>query len=143
MVIDEAFVLTATYFRVVLTSIHLRTGTLALGPAARGSFPLDHGGQCKAAADAYLACIRSPTTKQAHFECKDLSRSYLECRMNKNLMAPEDLGTLGFSAERAVVPPVDDGGDKSREPIIAGLAGAKKAKGGFLGISLPGSKQSS
>lgn len=93
------------------------------------------------AADAYLACIRSPTTKQAHHECKELSRAYLECRMNKNLMAPEDLGSLGFSEDRAVVPPVDDGGAKSREPIIAGLAGAKKAKGGFLGITLPGSKQ--
>lgn len=103
---------------------------------ARGSFPLDHGGKCKRVADAYLACIRS--NEDEHNVCKQLSREYLECRMRVNLMAPEDLNTLGFGVDAVVVAPAAGAHALKRGDVIAGLSGAKKGKGGFLGLQLPG-----
>mmetsp|Transcript_14010 Transcript_14010/g.39606 ORF Transcript_14010/g.39606 Transcript_14010/m.39606 type:complete len:93 (+) Transcript_14010:262-540(+) len=42
----------------------------------------------------YLACLKQE--KGDSLECKLLSKKYLECRMDKNLMAREDLSKLGF-----------------------------------------------
>ena len=50
-------------------------------PPARGSFPLDHGGLCKAFMRAYLACAQAH--EQAHHLCRDASKEYLQCRMDK------------------------------------------------------------
>jgi hypothetical protein len=61
--------------------------------------------------------------------------------MTKNLMAQEDLDTLGFGKDAVVVPPTPEqlAEQKKGKEIIAGLAAAKKGgQGGFLGISLPG-----
>ena len=60
----------------------------------KGVFPLDHFGECKVVMRDYLACLKRESGDSV--ECKDLSRRYLECRMDKNLMAREDLGKLGF-----------------------------------------------
>lgn len=148
-------------------------------PPARGSFPLDHGGLCKAFMRAYLACAQAH--EQAHHLCRDASKEYLQCRMDKcvpallvlvgarararrgpsparsapratarprcaphlhplalscaraacrNLMAQEDLNTLGFDPAVSVVPgaePVEAAGE-----VIAGLAAAKRRKMGVL-----------
>ncbi len=92
-----------------------------------------------------MLCMRE--RRHAHAECRELSKAYLACRMSRNLMAPEDLDTLGFAADAAVVPPPQppaaggaDGGEGERPkgPVIAGLTAARKAKGGFLGVALPG-----
>lgn len=63
--------------------------------------------------------------------------------MQRNLMAQEDLDTLGFGKDSVVVPPTPEQLEAQRNKnneIIAGLSAAKKAKGGFLGIALPGLK---
>lgn len=95
---------------------------LAPKPPDKGSFPLDHFGGCKSEADAFMACMKA--NGHVHYKCKPLSSTYLECRMAKwvllcgelrafcrpppdpcsaehprNLMAKEDLTTLGFSEE--------------------------------------------
>ncbi|KAF1937054.1 hypothetical protein EJ02DRAFT_68025 [Clathrospora elynae] len=64
-------------------------------PPERGSFPLDHDGECKSIMLSYLRCIKSHRgTNDA--ECRDLSKSYLSCRMDRNLMAPDSFKNLGF-----------------------------------------------
>ncbi|KAF2447388.1 hypothetical protein P171DRAFT_224037 [Karstenula rhodostoma CBS 690.94] len=64
-------------------------------PPERGSFPLDHDGECKHIISRYLSCIRSHRgTNDA--ACRELSKQYLTCRMDRNLMAPDSFKNLGF-----------------------------------------------
>ena len=103
----------------------------AAKPPARGSFPLDHHGVCKPRMQEFLACLR--THGDAHAACRDLSKRYLQCRMDSNLMAPEDLMSMGFSGEAAVgaKPAPERTGE-----VIAGLGSVKGAKQGvFLGLN--------
>ncbi|KAF2706919.1 hypothetical protein K504DRAFT_493248 [Pleomassaria siparia CBS 279.74] len=62
----------------------------------RGSFPLDHDGECKSIMASYLRCLRSHRGTNDP-ECRNLSKSYLSCRMDRNLMAPDSFKNLGFS----------------------------------------------
>ncbi|KAF1817509.1 hypothetical protein P152DRAFT_379272, partial [Eremomyces bilateralis CBS 781.70] len=63
----------------------------------RGSFPLDHDGECKRQMMRYLRCIKSHRGTNDD-ECRLLSREYLECRMeSRNLMAPDTSDNLGFA----------------------------------------------
>ncbi|KAF2088901.1 cytochrome c oxidase assembly protein COX19, partial [Saccharata proteae CBS 121410] len=72
-------------------------------PPERGSFPLDHDGECKPIMADYLRCLRQHRgTNDA--ECRMLSKSYLKCRMEHNLMAPDEMKNLGYT---------DDDADKS------------------------------
>ena len=50
-------------------------------PPDRGSFPLDHEGECKAVMTEYMRCMKD--NKQDNGKCRHLSRRYLECRMEK------------------------------------------------------------
>ncbi|KAF2460884.1 cytochrome c oxidase assembly protein COX19 [Lineolata rhizophorae] len=64
----------------------------------RGSFPLDHDGDCKSIISGYLQCLRSHrgTNDEA---CRMMAKSYLQCRMDNNLMAPDEFKNLGFRDE--------------------------------------------
>mmetsp|Transcript_19364 Transcript_19364/g.31876 ORF Transcript_19364/g.31876 Transcript_19364/m.31876 type:complete len:108 (-) Transcript_19364:778-1101(-) len=68
--------------------------SLAPTPPDKGSFPLDHKAECKAFMKSFLACLKENANQ--HHVCKGLSKEYLECRMNRGLMAEEDLDQLGF-----------------------------------------------
>ncbi|KAF2866685.1 hypothetical protein BDV95DRAFT_504160, partial [Massariosphaeria phaeospora] len=61
----------------------------------RGSFPLDHDGECKSIIASYLRCLRNHRGTNDP-ECRNLSKSYLSCRMERNLMAPDSFKNLGF-----------------------------------------------
>ncbi|TFJ87082.1 hypothetical protein NSK_001416 [Nannochloropsis salina CCMP1776] len=67
-------------------------------PPEKGSFPLDRAGQCRAVAHEFLGCIE--IHKRDYSACKDLSKAYLQCRMDKNLMQQEDLSKLGFDEKQ-------------------------------------------
>ena len=67
---------------------------LKVKPPERGVFALDHDGECKDAMKVYLACLQEK--KGTHFDCRDLSGKYLECRMSKDLMSKEALDNLGL-----------------------------------------------
>ncbi|KXH45916.1 CHCH domain-containing protein [Colletotrichum nymphaeae SA-01] len=54
----------------------------------RGSFPLDHDA-------TYLECIKKVRGVN-DAECRDLAKSYLACRMDRNLMAKDEFRNLGF-----------------------------------------------
>ncbi|RPA84668.1 hypothetical protein BJ508DRAFT_205769, partial [Ascobolus immersus RN42] len=48
----------------------------------RGSFPLDHDGECKPVKERYLACLKKAKgTNQ--MDCRLLAKEYLKCRMDR------------------------------------------------------------
>ncbi len=50
-------------------------------PPDKGSFPLDHFGECSTVKEEYSECIRKNRGKSE--PCKELAAKYLECRMEK------------------------------------------------------------
>ncbi|ETV88127.1 hypothetical protein, variant [Aphanomyces astaci] len=91
-------------------------------PPEKGSFPLDHYGECKDQMKTFLACLKG--AKNSHIDCKHLSQEYLQCRMDKGLMQQENLDLLGFNPEsyakaRAKAAPVE--GLKEKDGFISGL----------------------
>ncbi|KAJ2905071.1 Cytochrome c oxidase assembly protein COX19 [Zalerion maritima] len=64
-------------------------------PPQRGSFPLDHDGECKDIMTKYLSCIRKVKGLN-NDQCRGLAKDYLTCRMDKNLMAKDEFKNLGF-----------------------------------------------
>ncbi|KAK0754033.1 hypothetical protein B0T18DRAFT_398332 [Schizothecium vesticola] len=67
-------------------------------PPQRGSFPLDHDGECKDAMISYLACIKKVKGVNEN-QCRNLAKSYLNCRMDRNLMARDEDKNLGFAED--------------------------------------------
>ncbi|KAL2757150.1 hypothetical protein ACRALDRAFT_1062748 [Sodiomyces alcalophilus JCM 7366] len=70
-------------------------------PPQRGSFPLDHDGECRHVMTTYLACMKKSRGVNDP-ACRGLAKSYLACRMDRNLMAKDDFKNLGFIEEREV-----------------------------------------
>jgi len=69
-------------------------------PPERGSFPLDHDAECQPIMKRYLACLKTARGVNSP-ECRELSKGYLQCRMERNLMAPDSMRNLGFAEEQA------------------------------------------
>jgi len=63
-------------------------------PPQKGSFPLDHEGHCKKQMIAYMRCLN--INRDDNSACRELSKEYLGCRMEHNLMAKEAWEKLGF-----------------------------------------------
>nr|XP_033818643.1 cytochrome c oxidase assembly protein COX19 [Geotrypetes seraphini] len=63
-------------------------------PPDKGSFPLDHYGECKYFKEKFMKCLRENNFESAL--CRLESKSYLECRMERQLMAKEPMEKLGF-----------------------------------------------
>ncbi|RWS27822.1 Cytochrome c oxidase assembly protein COX19-like protein [Leptotrombidium deliense] len=57
-------------------------------PPDKGSFPLDHENECKKSMIDYLECLRSCSLNTS--ECREQAKEYLQCRMDKQLMAKEE-----------------------------------------------------
>ena len=66
-------------------------------PPEKGSFPLDREGECKKFYAKYMLCLMEKQNNVS--ECKEESKCYLECRMDKGLMARESWSKLGYSEE--------------------------------------------
>jgi cytochrome c oxidase assembly protein subunit 19 len=105
-------------------------------PPQRGVFPLDHFGECRPLLESHLACLSTSGGRAA--ACEDTARQYLECRMARDLMLPEELEKLGFragaegrakAAREEASRGSDDGRDKERAGFVAGLARVRKAAG--------------
>ncbi|KIM34367.1 hypothetical protein M408DRAFT_325782 [Serendipita vermifera MAFF 305830] len=69
---------------------------LQAAPPDRGSFPLDHDGECKAMMSAYLKCLKE--NKSASTPCRNLTKGYLDCRMQRGLMQKEEWENIGLGA---------------------------------------------
>ena len=68
-------------------------------PPEKGVFPLDHFGECKQEMKAYMDCLRSHGSESGR--CRELAKAYLVCRMERGLMAKQDLSELGFKQPRS------------------------------------------
>mmetsp|Transcript_12620 Transcript_12620/g.27632 ORF Transcript_12620/g.27632 Transcript_12620/m.27632 type:complete len:115 (-) Transcript_12620:337-681(-) len=87
-------------------------------PPQRGIFPLDHDSECKPFMEKYIACLQEHQDR--HHLCRDLSKDYLQCRMDRKLMADEDLDKLGFSEDAKVEKAEEYDKSKEREGYVAG-----------------------
>ncbi len=67
-------------------------------PPERGSFPLDHDGECKSIVGDYLRCLRRVRGNNDR-ECRMMAKEYLKCRMDHNLMAHDEFKNLGFAED--------------------------------------------
>nr|XP_020664390.1 cytochrome c oxidase assembly protein COX19 [Pogona vitticeps] len=63
-------------------------------PPDKGAFPLDHLGECTAFKEKFMNCLRVNNFESS--VCREESKEYLECRMDRELMAREPLRKLGF-----------------------------------------------
>ncbi|XP_004688401.1 PREDICTED: cytochrome c oxidase assembly protein COX19 [Condylura cristata] len=77
-------------------STAMNFGSKSFQPRApdKGSFPLDHFGECKRFKEKFMKCLRDKNFENAL--CRNESKEYLECRMERQLMAQEPLEKLGF-----------------------------------------------
>ena len=50
-------------------------------PPEKGSFPLDHDGECSLSMRVYLDCMKK--AKNDNSKCREESKNYLECRMDR------------------------------------------------------------
>ncbi|KAI8614279.1 cytochrome c oxidase assembly protein COX19 [Chytriomyces sp. MP71] len=66
-------------------------------PPERGAFPLDIAALCKLPMESYMECMKAQPRGE-HGACRDLSKAYLECRMNTGLMVKDDLNNIGFTS---------------------------------------------
>lgn len=64
-------------------------------PPERGSFPLDHYGECTEQMSKYLQCLKF-TNNQNSPNCRVLAKDYLRCRMDNQLMDESDWESLGL-----------------------------------------------
>ncbi|KAK9480249.1 hypothetical protein V1514DRAFT_325873, partial [Lipomyces japonicus] len=70
-------------------------------PPDRGSFPLDHDGECTVFMTRYMDCIKQTRGKERlNEDCRILARDYLKCRMDTGLMAKDDWVNLGLPNEK-------------------------------------------
>ena len=79
-----------------------------------------------------IKCLKN--NKHDHFPCKQLSRAYLQCRMDRDLMAKDDLDTLGLGLDEATssYTRVDNKfGQKESKGFIAGVNVRPSNKGFF------------
>ncbi|NWS45611.1 COX19 protein, partial [Probosciger aterrimus] len=63
-------------------------------PPDKGAFPLDHFGECRAFKERFMECLRDSGYESG--ACRQRAMAYLECRMERQLMANEPLEKLGF-----------------------------------------------
>ncbi|CAJ1951111.1 unnamed protein product [Sphenostylis stenocarpa] len=83
-------------------------------PPEKGIFPLDHMHLCDLVCMLldfniylnekveYLNCLK--TARHESEKCRQFSKKYLQCRMEKNLMAKQDLAELGFKESNVETP---------------------------------------
>jgi len=63
-------------------------------PPEKGSFPLDHEGECKELMLKYMKCLHQG--ENTNSQCRQAAKDYLECRMDRQLMAREEWSKLGY-----------------------------------------------
>lgn len=104
-------------------------GRVKVKPPERGVFPLDHDGECKHFMKKYLECV-SKTTGD-NLPCRDMARSYLQCRMDRELMAKENLDELGFGNSKEYVRMKSNEGEKEKTGFVAGTGVRASGKSWF------------
>lgn len=68
-------------------------------PPERGSFPLDHFGDCTDQMQKYMKCLKLVGNENAP-NCRMLAKDYLKCRMDNELMEKVDWKDLGLPDDK-------------------------------------------
>ncbi|XP_030315998.1 cytochrome c oxidase assembly protein COX19 [Calypte anna] len=76
------------------TAMNFGNKTFKPRPPDKGAFPLDHFGECSAFKERFMQCLRDSGYESG--ACRQRAMAYLECRMERQLMANEPLEKLGF-----------------------------------------------
>ncbi|XP_030085796.1 cytochrome c oxidase assembly protein COX19 [Serinus canaria] len=76
------------------TAMNFSSKSFTPRPPDKGAFPLDHFGECSAFKERFMECLRQSGYESA--ACRQSAMAYLECRMDRQLMANEPLEKLGF-----------------------------------------------
>ncbi|XP_054017285.1 cytochrome c oxidase assembly protein COX19 [Melanerpes formicivorus] len=76
------------------TAMNFGTKSFKPRPPDKGAFPLDHFGECSAFKERFMECLRNSDYESS--ACRQHAKAYLECRMERQLMANEPLEKLGF-----------------------------------------------
>ncbi|XP_058623738.1 cytochrome c oxidase assembly protein COX19 [Onychostoma macrolepis] len=76
------------------TAMNFGTKSFRPRPPDKGAFPLDHFGECKSFKETYMRCLRGNRFDSSR--CRVETKEYLECRMDRQLMAKEPFEKLGF-----------------------------------------------
>jgi len=77
----------------------------------------------------FLNCLKKNDAD--HFPCRSASAAYLKCRMDKDLMAVDDLSKLGLGETCTYERKIVNEGEKEGKGFIAGI-GVKSSKKGFF-----------
>lgn len=81
-----------------MASMTFNQKTFPVKPPDKGSFPLDHEGECREFMLSYMTCLQ--VNNNNNTLCRAAAKEYLGCRMEKQLMAKEDWKNLGFSEQK-------------------------------------------
>nr|XP_054499620.1 cytochrome c oxidase assembly protein COX19 [Agelaius phoeniceus] len=76
------------------TAMNFSSKSFTPRPPDKGAFPLDHFGECSAFKERFMECLRQSGYESS--ACRQSAMAYLECRMDRQLMANEPLEKLGF-----------------------------------------------
>ncbi|XP_075421295.1 cytochrome c oxidase assembly protein COX19 [Ascaphus truei] len=63
------------------TAMNFGNKTFKPRPPDKGSFPLDHLGECKPFKEIFMKCLRENRFQSGL--CREQSKEYLECRMER------------------------------------------------------------
>lgn len=117
--------------RAMTTSTSLSGRNLPPRPPLKGSFPLDHLGECASLADMYAACLRE--NDGAAGQCRAIARRYLECRMDAGLMAKTEMNALGLESDAPSKSEPDGASTTSPSPSASSNAEPRsEERGGFV-----------
>ncbi|XP_023411666.1 cytochrome c oxidase assembly protein COX19 isoform X1 [Loxodonta africana] len=65
------------------TAMNFGTKSFQPRPPDKGSFPLDHFGECKSFKEKFMKCLRDNNFENSL--CRNESKEYLECRMDRGV----------------------------------------------------------
>mmetsp|Transcript_20923 Transcript_20923/g.45553 ORF Transcript_20923/g.45553 Transcript_20923/m.45553 type:complete len:128 (-) Transcript_20923:1614-1997(-) len=112
-----------------MSSMNFSTSKQYVRPPQRGIFPLDHDSECKPFIAKYMECLND--SSQVHHKCKELSKDYLQCRMDRQLMSKENLDDMGYAKEKEVVGAHEYDKAKEKAGFVAGKHISKSSKWWF------------
>lgn len=67
-----------------------------------GAFPLDHFRECKSQIEDYYRCLGRNNNIAP--KCRDETKAYLQCRMDRGLMDKADVEAFGIPSDTEFVP---------------------------------------
>jgi len=109
-----------------MSSMSMGNTKQVVRPPQRGIFPLDHFRDCKEPMELYLECLKD--NADMHHKCREFSKSYLQCRMDHDLMSKENLDDMGYSEQAQVRGAKEYDLKKEKEGFVAGKHISKESK---------------